>query len=65
MVTSFEGKVKLVKINTQEHHKSAEQLGVRSIPAIYAFKNGIPIDGFTGLQDDKALIGFIERLFDE
>jgi len=40
------GKVKLVKINTQEHNAVSTQLGVRSIPAVYAFKDGKPVDGF-------------------
>jgi len=36
------GKVKLVKINTQDHNGVASQLGVRSIPAVYAFKEQVP-----------------------
>ena len=61
-VQAAEGKVKLVKINTQEHNGVASQLGVRSIPAVYAFKNGEPIDGFMGAQPDAALNEFIARL---
>jgi len=59
------GKVKLVKINTQEHNGVSSQLGVRSIPAVYAFKDGQPVDGFMGAQPDTALNEFIARLTGE
>lgn len=61
-VKAVDGKVRLVKINTQEHNGVASQLGVRSIPAVYAFKNGEPVDGFMGAQPDTALNEFIARL---
>ncbi len=64
-VKAAEGKVKLVKINTQEHNGVASQLGVRSIPAVYAFKDGQPIDGFMGAQPDTALNEFVARLTGE
>ena len=64
-VKAAEGKVKLVKINTQEHNGVATQLGVRSIPAVYAFKDGQPVDGFMGAQPDTALNEFIARLTGE
>ncbi len=64
-VKAAEGKVKLVKINTQEHNGVATQLGVRSIPAVYAFKDGQPVDGFMGAQPDTALKEFIARLTGE
>ena len=64
-VLAAEGKVKLVKINTQEHNGVSTQLGVRSIPAVYAFKDGQPVDGFMGAQPDTALNEFIARLTGE
>ncbi len=64
-VKAAEGKVKLVKINTQDHNGVASQLGVRSIPAVYAFKDGKPVDGFMGAQPDTALNEFIARLTGE
>ena len=64
-VKAADGKVKLVKINTQEHNGVASQLGVRSIPAVYAFKDGKPVDGFMGAQPDTALNEFIARLTGE
>ena len=56
------GKVRLVKINTQEQQGVAGQLGVRSIPAVYAFKDGQPVDGFMGAVPDSELDSFIGRL---
>lgn len=64
-VRAAEGKVKLVKINTQEHNGVSTQLGVRSIPAVYAFKDGQPVDGFMGAQPNTALAEFIARLTGE
>ena len=64
-VKAADGKVKLVKINTQEHNDVASQLGVRSIPAVFAFKDGKPVDGFMGAQPDTALNEFIARLTGE
>lgn len=65
VVKAANGKVKLVKINTQEHNGVASQLGVRSIPAVYAFKDGQPVDGFMGAQPDTALQEFVARLTGE
>ena len=42
------GKVKLVKMNIDDHPSIAGQLGIQSIPAVIAFKNGQPVDGFMG-----------------
>ncbi len=56
------GKVKLVKINIDEHPGVAGQLGVRSIPAVYAFDQGRPIDGFMGAVPESQLKLFVDRL---
>jgi putative thioredoxin len=56
------GKVRLVKINTDEHPTLAQQLRVQSIPTVYAFVDGRPVDGFTGAQPESAIKAFIERL---
>jgi len=61
-VTEADGKVKLVKINTQDHPNVAGQLGVRSIPAVYGFKNGEPVEAFLGAQPDSFLKEFITKL---
>ena len=47
-VKTAKGKVKLVKMNIDDHPQIAGQLGIQSIPAVIAFKNGQPLDGFMG-----------------
>ena len=56
------GKVKLVKMNIDEHPQIAGQLGVQSIPAVYAFSRGQPVDGFMGALPEGQVKAFIERL---
>jgi putative thioredoxin len=56
------GKVKLVKMNIDEHPQIAGQLGVQSIPAVFAFQRGQPVDGFMGALPEGQIKGFIERL---
>jgi putative thioredoxin len=56
------GKVKLVKMNIDEHPEIAGQLGIKSIPAVIAFVRGRPADGFVGALPENQLRGFIERL---
>jgi putative thioredoxin len=62
VVEGKKGAVKLVKINTEEHNAYATQLGVRSIPAVYAFHKGRPVDGFMGALPESQVSAFIERL---
>ncbi len=62
VVEAKKGAVKLVKINTEEHPAYAGQLGVRSIPAVYAFHKGRPVDGFMGALPESQVSAFIERL---
>jgi putative thioredoxin len=56
------GKIKLVKMNIDEHPDIAEQLGVKSIPAVIVFQRGRPVDGFMGALPESQVKGFIERL---
>jgi putative thioredoxin len=56
------GQVRLVKINVDENQQLAQQLRVQSIPAVFAFKNGQPVDGFVGAQPESQIKAFIERL---
>jgi putative thioredoxin len=56
------GKVRLVKINIDENPGVAGQLGVRSIPAVYAFDQGRPVDGFMGAIPESQIKLFVERL---
>jgi putative thioredoxin len=61
-VNAAGGKVKLVKINIDENPAIAGQLGVRSIPAVFAFDKGRPVDGFMGALPEGQLKLFIERI---
>jgi putative thioredoxin len=62
VVRSYGGKVRLVKINTDEHPAIAGQLRIQSLPTVYAFKDGRPLDGFTGAQPESAIRQIIDRL---
>ncbi len=62
VVKSAGGKVKLVKMNIDEHPQIAGQLGIKSIPAVIAFTRGQPVDGFVGALPESQIKGFIERL---
>src|SRR5919202_1070807 len=65
-VKAAKGKVKLVKLNTDEHQAIAGQimgsLGIQSIPAVIAFKNGQPVDGFIGALPESQVKAFVERV---
>jgi putative thioredoxin len=61
-VKAAKGKVRLVKMNIEAYPEVAGQLGVQSIPAVYAFQRGQPVDGFVGNLPESQIKGFIERL---
>ncbi|NVK34558.1 MAG: thioredoxin, partial [Rhodobacteraceae bacterium] len=61
-VRAARGAVKLAKMNIDEHPEVAGQMGVQSIPAVVAFKDGQPVDGFMGAQPDSQVKAFIEKL---
>ena len=56
------GAVKLVKINVDENQELAGQLRIQSIPTVYAFKDGQPVDGFAGAQPESELRAFIDKV---
>ncbi|MBX6424366.1 MAG: thioredoxin [Variibacter sp.] len=62
VVRAAKGKVKLVKMNIDEHPAIPAQLGIQSIPAVIAFVSGQPIDGFMGALPESQVTGFVERL---
>jgi putative thioredoxin len=62
LVRSYGGKVKMVKINVDENQALAAQFRVQSIPAVFAFKDGRPVDGFMGALPESQLKAFIEKL---
>jgi putative thioredoxin len=61
-VRAAKGKVKLVKMNIDEHPSIPGQMGIQSIPAVIAFVNGQPADGFMGAVPESQLNAFIEKL---
>src|SRR5690606_35958294 len=61
-VTDAGGAVKLVKMNIDDHPEVAGQLGIQSIPAVIAFQNGQPVDGFVGALPEGQVKAFIERI---
>lgn len=62
VVAAESGKVKMVKINVDENPGVFGQLGGRSIPAVFAFKDGQPVDGFMGAQPESELKKFVGKL---
>jgi putative thioredoxin len=61
-VKAAKGKVKLVKMNIDEHPAIPGQMGIQSIPAVIAFANGQPVDGFMGALPEAQVIAFLERV---
>src|SRR6202166_2404541 len=61
-VNAAKGAVKLVKIDVDKNPAFAGQLRVQSIPTVYAFVDGKPVDGFMGAVPDSELKAFIGRL---
>ncbi len=62
VVTEAKGKVKLVKIDVDQNQGIAAQMRIQSIPTVYAFKDGRPVDGFMGAKSETELRAFIEKL---
>ena len=62
VVKAAKGKVKLVKMNIDEHPAIPGQMGIQSIPAVIAFVNGQPADGFMGALPESQVTAFLERL---
>ena len=61
-VRAAKGKVKLVKMDIDKHPTIPGQLGIQSIPAVFAFVNSQPVDGFLGALPESQVTAFIERL---
>jgi putative thioredoxin len=62
VVRAAKGKVKLVKMDIDKHPSIPGQLGVQSIPAVFAFVNGQPVDGFLGALPESQVTAFVERI---
>jgi putative thioredoxin len=61
-VRDARGKVRLVKIDIDQNPEIAQQMRIQSIPAVYAFKEGRPVDGFVGALPDSQVKQFVSRL---
>jgi putative thioredoxin len=62
VVAAAKGKVKMVRINIDENQQIAQQMRVQSVPTVYGFFNGQPVDGFAGAQPESTLKQFIDKL---
>ncbi|MBF0335195.1 MAG: thioredoxin [Alphaproteobacteria bacterium] len=62
LVLAARGAIRMVKINVDENQQLAAQMRIQSIPAVYAFKDGRPIDGFVGALPESQLKAFIQRV---
>ena len=62
VVNNAGGKVRLVKINVDENPELAQQLRIQSVPTVYAFLRGQPVDGFAGALPESQIKAFVERL---
>ncbi len=62
LVNASGGAVRMVKINVDENQALAQQMRIQSIPAVYAFRNGQPVDGFMGALPESQLRAFIDKL---
>ena len=61
-VRAAKGRVKLAKMNIDEHPEIAGQLQVQSIPTVYVFSKGQPVDGFMGAVPESQIMALIERV---
>jgi putative thioredoxin len=61
-VRAANGAVRLVKVNIDQNPEIAQQMRIQSIPAVYAFHEGRPVDGFVGAVPESQVKQFIERL---
>jgi putative thioredoxin len=62
VVKAAKGKVKLVKMDIDKNPEIPGQMGIQSIPAVIAFSNGQPVDGFMGALPESQVVAFLERL---
>ncbi len=61
LVTAAKGAVRMVKVNIDENQEIARQLRIQSVPTVYMFKNGQPVDGFQGALRESEVKAFIDK----
>ena len=62
VVTDANGSVKMVKVDIDQNQNLAQQLRIQSIPAVYAFFQGKPVDAFQGVLPESQLKEFVDKL---
>src|SRR5690242_5689347 len=62
VVRASNGAVRMAKLNIDENPEIAQQMRIQSIPAVYAFKDGRPVDGFVGALPESQIRQFVKRL---
>ncbi len=65
VVRAAKGTIRLVKLNIDEHPEIPGQMGVQSVPTVFAFKDGQPVDGFMGALPESRVNAFVARLVGE
>jgi putative thioredoxin len=61
-VKAANGAVRMVKLNIDDNPEIAQQMRIQSIPAVYAFKDGRPVDGFVGAKPESEVRQFVQRV---
>jgi len=64
LVKSYNGQIKLVKIDTEKNQELSTQLQIQSLPTVYAFYEGQPIDGFSGAMPENEVKKFINKVIE-
>ncbi|MFP6779097.1 MAG: thioredoxin [Alphaproteobacteria bacterium] len=64
LVKSYKGQLKLVKIDTEKNQELSQQLQIQSLPTVYAFYEGQPIDGFSGAMPENEVKTFINKVIE-
>ena len=64
LVKSYKGLIKLVKIDTEKNQELSQQLQIQSLPTVYAFYEGQPIDGFSGAMPENEVKKFINKVIE-
>ena len=64
VVKGYKGEIRLVKIDTEKNPELSKQLQIQSLPTVYAFYEGKPIDGFSGAMPENEVKAFIKKVID-
>ncbi|MFY9287280.1 MAG: thioredoxin [Alphaproteobacteria bacterium] len=62
VVRSYKGAVRMAKVDIDQNQEIAQQMGIQSIPAVFAFFQGRPVDGFQGALPEAQIKSWVERL---